>query len=519
MSMPLRLLVIGANAAGLSAALRAKKSLPEAEVLVLEASRHVSWGACGIPMNVADPAREASDLQLRSLAWLREQGLDMRLLHRVDHLDLSKALVSGQCHSASNDSHFELSFDRLVIATGASSRGLWWPGLKSEQLFSANTLMDLERLKSHLEPSRTAPFLLGAPTKKVQILILGSAFLGLEMADALADRGMDVCVVDQVPKPLPGFPCEMRGLLSKRMQQRGVRFEGGLTLERVHQTQQGFTPEFSTPSPLSERPFHLLLDCTGRRPATDFAVAAGLAADDQGALRVDSYMRCSHPSVWAAGDCCIREHAVPPGADESAFVWNPQALDANRSGRVAGVNALRSAGGALLEHPKVVGTQILACFGLEIARCGRLSKDLLALNPASPSLGSQSGKSVFPSQHAARHAYQGLLGMPTKEQTNASFESKERRAAYIRSGTKGHALKGAAFDVFLEADASGTLRGGALLADGSGALRINTLATLLQQGARVHDLLACDLAYSPPFGPTFDPLLIAASKLKKELEG
>jgi CoA-dependent NAD(P)H sulfur oxidoreductase len=351
----------------------------------------------------------------------------------------------------------------------------------------------LQRLKPLLSPNQA-------------VFILGTGLIGLEMAEACHTLGLETCLVDQEELPLTGFPVSMRKLLLKRLQERGVAFFGGRSLKGVREVAGGFQPEFEDGESCGPKSFQLFLDCTGSLPSTDFALRAGLKTDKRGAIVVDSTMRSSHPAVWAAGDCCIRRHLVPPLENEQELNWNPQALDANRGGRVAGFNAAAAEGTKGIELPLSPATQILSCFGLELARTGRLAASSLE----------DSKSNNYVSETAPSPAFQGLLGL--NQTTTAPVQKEETRAITIQSRTHGHALPEASLlTVCLEAEAGGLLRGAAIIADGPGALRINQVAALLQSRGCVDDLLACDFAYSPPFGPTFDPLLIAASELKKQL--
>jgi hypothetical protein len=188
---------------------------------------------------------------------------------------------------------------------------------------------------------------------------------------------------------------------------------------------------------------------------------------------------------------------VPALPGEPRHVWNPQARAALNGGRVAGWNAAggdqdqQLAAGAL--------TQALRCFGLELARCGRLSES----ETAAPSITTPPPVS-------------GLLGQGMSAAGRATGHSSAAVLRAQASGrTLGHALPDSGrLEVWLEAESGGRLRGGAILSEGpGGALRINTLAALLQLGARAQDVAALDLVYSPPFGPLADPLLRAAERL------
>lgn len=502
--MPDQLLVVGANAAGLSAALRARRRRPDLRVTVVEASGDLSWGACGLPYNLADPARRADDLRVRTAEQIRREGVELLLHHPVGELDLGAGRLRGErpqgaALGGAAAGSFELPFDRLVLATGAVVRPLAVPGLPEDGLAALKTLEDLRRLKPRLEGLR-------------RVLVAGAGPVGLEVAEALAERGVEVSLVDPAELPLAGFPRSLRERVAERLLARGVDLHLGRSVAAARAVSGGWRFELEGEGAEAVEA-GLLLNCSGHLPATDFARRAGLPADERGALLVDGTMAVLKGRVWAAGDCTLREHLVPPLPGEPARLWNPQALEANRGGRVAGWNAAARAGEkGETALPRSPGTLVLAVFGLEIARSGRLWTGSAPATPPPPPSG-------------AGDVRRGLLGQalglrPAAKPSGPPVPSGAPPQVRVHSRTRGHAMPGAgAFEVVLEAAHDGRLRGAALLAEGRGALRIDAIAALLQMGGTVDDLSRLDLAYSPPLGPTWDPLLIAASELKKKLGG
>ena len=467
-----RLIVIGANAAGLSGALRAKRRNPQLEVLVLEASADLSWGACGMPYNLADERRDPEDLQVRSQEKLEASGSRIALHHRVTALDRHQAqLVVSRSDSGDE---FALDFDRLLIASGSRSRKLHLPGCPLP-ILNFKHIEDLRRLK---------PMLGNRPP----VSIVGAGPVGLELCEALTERGCSVTLIDRENLPLPGWPVKLRELLRDTLLAKGVELVLGEASSKM--PQKG-----------------LVLNCTGTLPNTEWAVKAGLACDTGGRLLVDEEMCTSDARIFAAGDCVIRKHLVSPVGAEVDFVYNPQALEANRCGRVAGWNA------AALPRdldrqtaPLSPGTLILRLFDRELARTGRLQTGECDTSPVS----------------TVKPLSSGLLGQPVKH-----HELKVSRDPRIAAGlrqvhTKGpdraHGMPDSQdLHVWMESTGSGILRGAALFSPPGGALRIDVIASLLAMKATVDDLANLDLAYSPPFGPAWDPLLTAASALKKAL--
>lgn len=467
-----RLIVIGANAAGLSGALRAMRRNPKLEVLVLEASADISWGACGMPYNLADEMRDPEDLHVRSQEKLEASGIRIALNHRVVALDRQrqKLLVSR----SDTREEFSLDYNRLLIASGSRSRELHLPGTPLP-ILNFKHLEDLRRLK---------PMLSNRPP----VSIVGAGPVGLELCEALTERGCSVTLIDREELPLPGWPLELRELVRDTLDAKDVELVLGEVSSKL--PQKG-----------------LVLNCTGTLPNTEWAVKAGLACDSQGRLLVDDEMATSDVRIFAAGDCVIRRHLVSPFGEEEEFVYNPQALEANRCGRVAGWNAA-----ALPQDldrqsaPRSPATMILRLFDRELARTGRLhtgKRDTVSANLQQPAAG-------------------GLLGQALKhhelEVNREVALTAGIRQVHTHGPSRAHGMPDSqTLHVWLESRASGELRGAALFSPPGGALRIDVIAGLLAMKATVDDLAALDLAYSPPFGPAWDPLLTAASALKKAL--
>jgi NADPH-dependent 2,4-dienoyl-CoA reductase/sulfur reductase-like enzyme len=199
----------------------------------------------------------------------------------------------------------------------------------------------------------------------------------------------------------------------------------------------------------------LALVALGVRPSSDLAAAAGLALGPSGAIAVNERMQTSDPDIYSAGDCADAFHVVT-----GARTWIPLALRANRAGKIAGANAI----GAELRAPPVAGTMVFRVFVLEVARSGLIS-------------------------------------------------------ALIHASTRAHAFPGAGkMSVELVADrGSGRLLGGQIVAEEGAVHRIDTVAAALAATMTAEDFAGLDLAYAPPFGPTWDPLLVAATQLVKRV--
>ena len=488
-----QLVIIGGNAAGLAAALAARRRRPELRILVLEAGADFSFGSCGMPYNLADPTRATEDLLVRSAASFRELDIQLAPGHLVTAVDLRHGClqVLRQVPGGPGE-RLELPWDRLLAACGAAPSEVVIPGLPAAALLSFKSLEDLRGLKRRLPGLR-------------RVAVLGAGPLGLELCEGLVARGLRVLLVEPQALPLAGFPGDLRRRVLQELETQGLDLALGCLVRGAREIgTSGFELEVAPvdqPNGSSSREqVDLLLHAAGQRPATD--CLRDLQREERGALPVDVHMRTSHPRVWAAGDCVVRPSCVPARAGEAEWTWHPQAREALRGGRVAGWNA--AAGDEDRALPAGPQTLVLKCFALEIARCGRLSTDdsSAPLLPASPQV----------------PVVRGLLGQPMPILPGTAPRPSAAGVLRARSDsrTQGHSMPGSGrLQVWLEADGAGRLRGGALLSEGPGAaLRVNVLAALLQQEGSAADLADLDLAYSPPFGPLVDPLIQAAERLR-----
>ncbi len=445
---PKEFCVIGGVAAGMSAASQIKRRLPDSNVVILEAGHDVSYGACGMPYNIADPDRDVYDLVVLSAEDFRKKrGLDLRLGHRAAEILREDRKVKGVTEEGGE---FEIGYDVLVLATGSRATRPPVPGIDSETCLCLRTLEDCAAIKSRLCDKGCQ-----------KAVILGGSYLGLEMAETLSARGMEVCIVKRSPALLRNVPDEMDELIREELSGNNVSVIHGSPVSRIEPGSPGKVV-------LSDRelPADLVLVATGFEPRSELARDADLELGAGGAVAVDRYGRTADHSIFAAGDCSDGFHHIT-----GERVWVPLALRANRTGRMVGANAA----GAWEEIPPVLGTSGQRVFNLEVATTG-LSEE-----------------------EAREHGFNPVT-------------------ATIKARTRAHAFPGAGWiRVHLVADQEdGRLLGAAVIGEEMAALRIDVLATALQADMTVKGLSNLDLLYSPPFAPAWDPVLVCANQLVKK---
>jgi len=340
-----RLVVVGGDAAGMTAASQAKRLRgDDLEVVVLEQGPFTSYSACGIPYWVAGDVDDADELIVRTPQQHRTRGIDVRLHARATGLDLD----SRRVNVAGTDA---VAFDHLMLATGAAPLRPDLPGLKAPNVLGVQTLDDgahaLEVLRAHEPAAREA-------------VVVGAGYIGIEMAEALVRRGYHVTVVDKSPQPMTTLDPELGRLVAKAMEGMGIDLACGVEVEEVETDSTGTATGVRAGG--TTYPADVVVLGMGVRPATDLAREAGLPLGESGGLRVDDRMQVEgHDRVWAAGDCVETW-------DRVALRWThvPLGTHANKQGLVVG----SCLGGKDTRFPGVVKTAMSKVCDLEVARTG-----------------------------------------------------------------------------------------------------------------------------------------------------
>ncbi len=461
-----RLVVVGGVAAGMSAASRARRLDPDLEIVVFEATGYVSYGSCGLPYFIAGVVTEADDLiAITAERFRKERDIQVHTGHRVTGIDPAAGQLSVV--ELANGHERRVGFDRLVLATGGRPARPPIPGLDLPGVFGVRTVEDGLAIRGYLEERR--------PRRAV---ILGAGYIGLEMAEALVARGLEVTVLDLARQVLTTVDPDVAGRVQAELERHGVRVvlespvEAVLGGDGAH-GRAGSGGHGSTAGVRAVRaggqsfPADLVLLGLGVRPQAELAEEAGLKLGASGAVAVTGRLETSQPGIYAAGDVAEVRHLV---TGRPAYV--PLGTTANKQGRVAGENA---AGGDA-RFPGVVGTAVVKVFGLEVARTGL-------------------------------------------SEAQAKAEGFDAAGHAITHGVRAHYYPGPGpATVKLVAErGTGRLLGAQMVGEAGVAKRIDVVATALHAGWTVDRLAELDLSYAPPYSPVYDPILIAASETAKRL--
>lgn len=343
----MRIVIIGGNAAGMSAASRIKRRSPEHEVIVLESTGEVSYGACGMPYYVAGLNSDLNLMRIRPAEKFREQGVDVRLMHTVTGVDRQTRTVSG----AGPDGEFSIGYDRLAVCSGSSSIVPPLEGTGLKNVFTLKNLSDAAALKEALGEDK-------------RVVIIGGGYIGLELAEAcILRRVKSLTLVEAAPRLLTTFDDEFGDAAAQELKRHGVEVRLG---ERV----TGFKGENERLTAVEtdggEYDCDVAVLAVGVRPNTGFIELDKLP---NGAVITDTALRTSDPDVFAAGDCATVWHRLLREP-----VYLPLGTNANKQGRLLGDAIL----GKEVCLDRALGTSMLRLAGLELACTGLNEKTAAA---------------------------------------------------------------------------------------------------------------------------------------------
>ncbi|MGV9679761.1 FAD-dependent oxidoreductase [Nocardia sp. NPDC003482] len=445
-----RMVVIGADAAGMSAASQARrlKSNDELEIVVFDRGHFTSYSACGIPYWVGGQVDSRDQLIARTPEEHRSRDIDLRLRTEAVELDVPGTRVRVRDLATGDETWWH--YDKLVLATGATPIRPSLPGIDAPGVHGVQTLDDGQALLDTLDstPGRRA-------------VVVGAGYIGVEMAEALINRGFDVTMINRGAEPMSTLDPDMGVLIRKAMEGMGIRVVGNAEVTEIL-TDSGRARGVATAE--DEYPADVVVLGLGVRPATELARAAGLPVGLNDGLLTDMSMRVrDHENIWAGGDC-VEVLDLVSGARRHI----PLGTHANKHGQIIGFNV----GGDYATFPGVVGTAVSKVCDLEVARTGLRERD----------------------------AHRAGLKFHT-----AVIESTSR-AGYF-PGAAPMTVK------MLAERRTGRLLGAQIVGREGAGKRIDIAAVALTARMTVEQMISLDLGYAPPFSPVWDPVLVAARKV------
>ncbi|MCK5573067.1 MAG: FAD-dependent oxidoreductase, partial [Bacteroidetes bacterium] len=314
-----RILVIGGVAAGPSAASKAARVDPRAEVMLFEQGNSVSYGICELPYYVSGEVEEQSLVVHTPESLYREKRVQVRVGHRVEQIIPHRRII--RVRDLATDSVTEERYDKLILATGARPVRLGVDGEDAENVFYLRSLEDGHAVRRFVDEA--------GPQNAV---IVGGGYIGMEMADALRSRGLAVTLVHRHALPLPGFEKRAREKALDVLEARGVRFVPGAEAEQLEARSGGVVTHVRTTQESCGA--DLVLLSLGVRPNVRLARECGIRLGPHGGIITDHRQETSRDNIYAAGDCCQVKNLVT-----NKWMYAPLATIASRAGWTAGENA------------------------------------------------------------------------------------------------------------------------------------------------------------------------------------
>jgi NADPH-dependent 2,4-dienoyl-CoA reductase/sulfur reductase-like enzyme/rhodanese-related sulfurtransferase len=454
--MAKRVLIVGGVAGGASCAARLRRLDEQAEIVLFDRGPHVSFANCGLPYFVGDVITEQRSLLVASAElFLQRFNIGVRTRHEVTAID--RARRSIRVRALEDGTERDEPYDALVLSPGAAPIRPPLPGIDLPGIFAVRTIPDSLRIRGWIEARR--------PRRAV---VVGGGFIGLEMAENLARRDLQVTILEKLPQVMPPLDAEMAYPVREHLVEQGVTlclgdglagFEaaagGGLTVR----TESGASLDAD-----------LVILSIGVRPETGLAQGAGLPLGPRGGIAVDAQMRTADPHIWAVGDA-IEVTDVLTGQETIV----PLAGPANRQGRIAAASIC----GRTPAFRGVQATAVVGVFGLTVATTGASEKGLRRA-------GITDFQKVY--LHPGHHA--GYYPGATSIHLKLLFAVPDGRVL----GAQAVGLEGV-------------------------DKRIDVIATAIQMGATVHDLAEAELCYAPQFGGAKDPVNLAGMVAVNHLDG
>lgn len=447
----MKVVIIGGVAGGMSAATRLRRLNETAEIIVLEKGPYVSFANCGLPYYVAGEIEERSDLLVQTPEALQARfELDVRPHSEAVAIDASLKEVTV----LTSEGEYTLSYDKLILSPGAKPFIPPAKGLEeAKNIFTLRSVPDVDAITDFME--------LHQPKKAV---VIGAGFIGLEMAESLVHRGLDVTIIEKAPHVLPPLDEEMAAYITKELKANGVKLYTGLAAESFEA--EGKVVVLDNGERLES---DLTLMSVGVKPETTLALTAGIETGVRGGIVVNEYYETSQKDIYAVGDAIVVKQQIN-GEDTMIALASP----ANRQGRqVADVIS-----GLPRKNKGSIGTAIVRVFNQVAASTGLNERQLKMANEK------------FEIVH---------------------IQGKSHAGYYPNAGT-------ILLKVLFNPE-NGKIYGAQAIGEDGVDKRIDIIATAIKAGMTIHDLPELEFTYAPPFGSAKDPVNMAGYAALNLIEG
>ena len=454
----MKVAIIGGVAGGASAAARARRLDETAEIVLFERGEYISFANCGLPYHVGEAIpRRGSLLVMTPERFHARTGVDVRIRHEVMAVDPAAHTLSILDRATGNT--YTESYDKLILSPGAGPILPDVPGADDPAVMMLWTLPDMDRIKARVDAGIR------------RAVVVGGGFLGLELAENLRRRDVEVTLVEMLPQVMPPLDPEMAQPLVAELARNGVKVLLGSTVTVVRRLAErdgsGIPAVAVGLGDGRELSADLVVFSIGVRPNTSLAKSAGLAAGERGGIVVNRRLETTHPDIYAIGDAIQVNDAL--GIPSQI----PLAGPANRQGRIAADNVF----GAEREYKTTFGTSVVKVFDVTAACTGATEKALR--------------KAGVPHQKVYLHPYSHATYYPGARMMHLKL-------------------------LFTQ---EGRILGAQIVGHHGVDKRIDVLATAMQAGLTVYDLQELELAYAPPYGSAKDVVNFAGFVASNLLRG
>jgi NADPH-dependent 2,4-dienoyl-CoA reductase/sulfur reductase-like enzyme/peroxiredoxin family protein/rhodanese-related sulfurtransferase/TusA-related sulfurtransferase len=451
-----RIVIVGGVAGGASAAAKARRISEEAEIILFERGSDISFANCGLPYHVGGIIQDRARLLVQSAQGMRKRfAVDVRTQSEVIRINRREKTVV--VHDRAKDRQYEQPYDVLILSPGAEPVRPAIPGADHERVFTLRSLADMDAIKAVVDAGSLQ-----------SAVVVGGGYIGLEMTEVLAHRGLAVSLVELESQVMGPIDPEMATPLHEHLRFQGVDLCLNNSVTAIQERDGRLEVQLNTGRVI---PCGLVILAVGVRPEIKLAAEAGLTIGQRKGIVVDDHMRTSDPDIFAVGDAVEVQDLV--GGFATVI---PLAGPANRQGRIAAINAL---GGDAI-YDRTQGTAICKVFDLAVGMTGLSEKALKRAGLAYEKV------YVHPASHAGY--YPGATQMSLK---------------------------------LLFHPENGKVLGAQCIGAHGVDKRIDVLAVAIRAGITVYDLEKLELAYAPPFGSAKDPVnyagFVAANVLRKEV--
>jgi NADPH-dependent 2,4-dienoyl-CoA reductase/sulfur reductase-like enzyme len=446
------LISIGGDAAGMGAASQARRIDNSISIAVFEKGEFVSYAACGMPYMISNDVTDFRSLiAIDKDEFINKRKIAINILTEVTEVDFEKKSLTVK----NNDKTVTHTWDKLIIATGASAVRPPIPGMDNDGVFVLRTLRDGLDIKNFF-----------VERKPDTVILIGGGFISLELSESFIKTGLKVILVEKMDSVASLMSPEIRDVITAELKEKGIQVITSASISEIKK--DGEYLNLVTDKGIFNAPF--IIVSTGARPNTGLFKNSPLKFHPSGAIVIDEYSRTSIPDVYAAGDCATVKNLIT-GEDD----YMPMATTANKQGRVAG---LQAAGVSTELFKGSIGTQMMKVCDLEAAKTG------------------------FNRNDASKHGIEII----------DSITDWKSRAGYCP------ASRPIKVKLTIRADNRKVI-GGEIIGSDLAAHRINTLAAAVTAGMTVEDLAYLDTGYAPPFSPVWDPVIAAAQGFIRRMKG